>query len=158
MAPPLGKNKNKFNIPDYLFALGPLAGLLFQQDVPEAPNLSDAGIDPKKIRSFFDLKRSVSRAGVQRQGATAARTAATSLPSALRQSTVPASVSAGIQTKIADQLAQLDAQLAGEELQASFQVYDAMLKQFQAQMAESQAKGGPFGDAFEILSFLPLVA
>jgi hypothetical protein len=104
------------------------------------------------------LKRSIGRAGVQRQGATAARTAAASLPAALRQSTVPASVSAGIQTKIADQLAQLDAQLAGEELQASFQVYDAMLKQFQAQMAESQAKGGPFDDFLEVLSFLPLVA
>jgi hypothetical protein len=149
---------NKFNIPDYLFGLGPLAGLLFQQDVPEAPNLSEAGIDPRQIRSFFDLKRSIGRAGVQRQGATAARTAAASLPAALRQSTVPASVSAGIQTKIADQLAQLDAQLAGEELQASFQVYDAMLKQFQAQMAESQAKGGPFDDFLEVLSFLPLVA
>lgn len=151
-------NRNGFNIPDYLFGLGPLAGLLSQPDVPQAPNLSDAGISPGQVRSFFDLKRSISRAGVQRQGATAARTAAASLPPALRQSTVPASVSAGIQTKIADQLAQLDAQLAGEEMQASFQIYDALIKQFQAQMSEAQAKSSPLGDFFEVLSFLPLVA
>jgi hypothetical protein len=146
------------DIPDFLFGLGPIGNLLFQPDVPEAPNLSEAGIDPKQIKSFFDLKRSIGRAGVHRQGATAARTAAAALPASLQQSTVPASISAGIQTKIADQLAGMEAELAGEELQASFQVYDALLKQFQAEMQAQQAKSSPIENMFEVLSFLPLVA
>lgn len=148
---------NRFDIPDWLFALGPVSNLLFNQDTPQAPNLSDVGLGEGDIKNFFGLKRAIGRAGIQRQGATAARTAAANLPASLQQSTVPASISAGIQTKIGDQLAGFESEILGQEMQAKFSLYDAMLKQFDAQMRSSESKRGGVSDALETLSYIPLL-
>lgn len=147
-------------IPDFLSAFGPIGSLLFGggSDVPQAPNLSDVNLSPKDVRNFFNLRRAVGRAGIQRQGATATRTAAAKLPKALQQSTVPASITAGIQTKVGDQLASLESEILGEEVSAKFQLFDSLIKQYQAQLQQHEAEKGPLDDIFEAFSFIPLIA
>jgi hypothetical protein len=145
------------DIPDILFGLGPIGNMLFNRDVPEVPNLSDAGIEKEDISRFFNLRRSIARAGVHRQGATAARTAAANLPAALRQSTVPASIAAGVQTKIADQIAGMEGEFAGEEMNARFQLFDAMMNQFQGELAASDRRRSSTSGALEAFSFIPLI-
>lgn len=144
-------------IPDslsFIPSLFTLASALWYPDVPE---LSDIGVDRASINRFFNLKRAIGRAGIQRQGAQAMRVAAGNLPSSLRQSTIPASISAGIQTRLADRMAQMEAELAGEEQNALFKLYDILNQQFQNKVARHEAIFGQPGEGLDVLSFLPLL-
>lgn len=147
---------SSFNVPDFLSFAFPLISYFTLPDYPSPPSLRDIGVSKKDISSFFNLKRALSRLGIQRQGAQAARNISASLPSSLRQSTIPASMQAALQAKIADKIAEAEAGIAGEEMQARFKLYDILQQQWQNQMAIAQQEQQGQTDIFEVLSLLPL--
>jgi len=158
-----GNKSGGFNIPDELSFLPPLYSLFFGNKMgtkTEIPSLSDYGIDKKGINSFFNLKRAISRAGIQRQGASAARSVAGSLPSSLNQSTVPASIQADIQGKIGDKLAASDAEIGGQEMQSLMAAYQSMLQksglEMQQNMRQEEFQKKNQFDVMDTLSLLPL--
>ena len=117
------------------------------------PNLSEYGLGKEDISSFINLRRAIGRAGIQSQAANASRTAAANLPGALRNSTVPASIQAGIQSQAGDQIAQLEASLSEDELSAMFKSFQLQTQsdQFNQQLGfqKSQANRGFFTDIAE---------
>lgn len=151
-------NKNNFDIPDYFAFAPPLLELFGSgRNLPTPPNLGDVGLKSGDISNFFNLKRAIGRAGIQRQGAASARAIAANLPGNLRNSTVPASLQAGVQTELADKIAQFDTDLIGQEMNAKFQLFDVLNQQFRNQLEVADRKRGSSSDALEVLSFLPLV-
>jgi len=150
-------SKNKFDIPDFLTFLFPLLNLAGSSSFPEPPDLTDIGVDKQSINKFFALRRAISRSSIQRQAAQATRTAVGNLPSSLSQSTIPASISAGIQVKAGEQIAGAEAELAGQEQNALLQLYDILDRQFRNKLAIRQAKQKEKTDVFDVLSFLPLI-
>lgn len=150
-------NKSSFNIPDWLAFLPPVAGLLGAgPDFPDIPDLKDFGVDPESIGKFFNLRRMVARAGLQRQGAQATRAAVGNLPSSLSQSTIPASISADIQTRVGDQIAGTEAELAGQEQNALLQAYNTMLQKFGLEADIAKSERSDFFDIMDVAAFLPL--
>lgn len=152
-----GLDRSSFDIPDWLAFLGPAYSLFGGgPDYPEAPNLEDFGVSPESISKFFNLRRMVARSGLQRQGAQATRTAVGNLPSSLSQSTIPASISADIQTRVGDQIAGVEADLAGQEQNALLQAYNVMLQKFGIEADIAKNERSDFFDILDTVSFLPL--
>lgn len=143
-------------IPDWLSLIGPIAGLFMLPKYPESPNLGSIGISKKDITSFFNLKRAIARAGAYRQGAQASRALAGSLPASLRQSTIPASMQANLQGRIEDQIAQVESELAGQEMQARFKLYDILQQEWQNKMQMATSKSETKFDILDALSLIPL--
>jgi hypothetical protein len=130
------------SIPIALSAIGTL-GKLFAPNKKinvSIPNLSELGLSKSDIDSFFNLRRALTRANIQRQGANAARVATANLPSALRNSTVPASIAAGIQTQIAGATAEAESAIDAQRLQALMSSYNAALQRAQLLLGKEQAE------------------
>jgi len=113
------------------------------------PNLSDFGLDQNDISSFINLRRFLGRAGIQRQGAQATRAAVSNLPGSLQTSTIPASIASGIQTKVGDQLGQLEGALSEAQLNAMFKAFNAELGSQSLQLQKDQADRSFFSDLAE---------
>lgn len=152
--------KGGFNSFDFLPFAGPLLSLfgLGKADTPDIPNLDDFGLGKKDISSFFNLRRAIGKAGIQRQGAQATRSVVSNLPSSLQTSTIPASIASGIQTRVGDQIAGFEGELAGGELEAMFNAFNAELQSAQLGLQKAQFEQGRFDDPFDALSLLPLFA
>ena len=154
-----GSSGNKgFDVPDFLSFAPPLFSLfgLGQSDLPDIPNLGEFGLGKKDISSFFNLRRAIGRAGIQRQGAQATRSAVSNLPSSLQTSTIPASIASGIQTRVGDQIAGFEGELAGSELEALFNSFNAELQSSQLGLQKAQLEQDRFDDPLDVLSLLPL--
>jgi hypothetical protein len=156
MATETAFDRGGFELPDQLSFLFPLFSLLNKDNLPSPPNLDDYGIGKEKVRGFFNLKRALGRAGIQRQGAQATRTAVGSLPSSLKQSTIPASIASGIQTKVGGQLGQFEADVMGEEINTYSKLYDQALKKYGLELEAAQADRSREDQMFDVLSLLPL--
>lgn len=149
-------SRNKFDIPDFL-SLGPPLLSLFgfgQAELPEVPNLTDFGLSKKDISSFINLRRALGSASIQRQGAQATRSAVSNLPTSLQTGTVPASIASGVQSRVGDQLAQLEGELSEAELDALFKSFQSELQA--AQLGLQKAQFEQSQSPLDLLSLLPL--
>lgn len=150
-------SSNGFDIPDFLAFAPPVLSLfgLGRSEIPGIPNLTDFGLGKKDISSFINLRRAIGSAGIQRQGAQATRAAVSNLPSSLQTGTVPASIASGIQTRVGDQLAQLEGELSEAQLDAMFKVFQSELQS--AQLGISKAQAEQSSSPLDVLSLLPLL-
>jgi hypothetical protein len=144
-------------VPDSLAFLGPLFGLMQKNNPAQPPDLADFGVDASNLGAFFRTKRNLAAAGLQRGGARAKRSAAAALPSGLQFSTVPASIGAGIDTQVSEQVARSDAEIAGQEFGARTDLYNMALQRFGIQEDLKQRSQERDDNFLDVLSLLPLV-
>lgn len=151
-------SKNKgFDYSKYLKPLSiisPLLGTLFGKDLPNAPNPADFGLNPENIGRFYELKRSLGRAGLYANAGATKRSVNASLPSNLRNSTIPASFAATIGSQTDKAVTALDSELATQEQQSLAQAYQAFLQQYQADFQNAQADRSALNDPLELISLL----
>lgn len=152
-------NKAGFDYSKYLkplSLLSPILGTLFGKDLPEAPDPASFGLNPENIGKFYDLKRSLGRAGLYANAGATKRAVNASLPSNLRNSTIPAGFAANIGAQTDKAVAQLDSDLATSEQQTLAQAYQAFLSKYQADFQNAQANRSALNDPLELISLFAL--